>query len=122
MGLIREDGTPKRALELFAEYSSELGICQWFHFEDPRLELGVRWLKELGVKRLRTGLSWADGCRDGALSWFDRQMAAIDGFDVTLTYCFTPPSRGLREHYTSPPQVIDEFAEFCAKMTRRYAS
>lgn len=121
MGLIREDGTPKRALEAFAEFSSELGICQWFHFEDPRLDLAVRWLEELGVKRLRTGLSWADGCRDGALSWFDRQMRALDGFEVTLTFCFTPPSRGIREHYTSPPQVIEEFADFCAKMTRRYA-
>jgi beta-xylosidase len=122
MGLIREDGTPKRALESFAAYSAELGICQWFHFEDPRLELGARWLRELGVKRLRTGLSWADACREGALNWFDRQMAALDGFEVTLTYCFTPPSRGLSEHYTSPPRVIGEFADFCAEMTRRYAA
>jgi len=122
MGLIREDGTPKRALDLFADYAPELGICQWFHFEDPRLELAVRWLSELGVRRVRTGLSWADGCRDGALDWFDRQMAALESFEVTLTFCFTPPSRGLREHHTSPPLAIEEFADFCAGMTRRYAS
>ena len=35
MGLMREDGTPKPALADFAAYTPELGICQWFHFEDP---------------------------------------------------------------------------------------
>jgi beta-xylosidase len=121
MGLIREDGTPKLALEHFAQHAPELGICQWFHFEDARLERGVRWLRELGVKKLRTGLSWADHHRPNALAWFDRQMKALEDFDVTLTYCFTPPSRGVHPHYTAPPQRIEEFAEFCATMTRRYA-
>ncbi|HYO93635.1 MAG TPA: beta-xylosidase [Polyangiaceae bacterium] len=122
MGLLREDGTPKRALRKFADYTPEIGICQWFHFEDPRLELAVRWLKELGVRHLRTGLSWADAHRPNAIAWFDRQMKALEGFDVTLTYCFTPPSRGVREHYTSPPVAVEEFADFCADMTRRYAT
>jgi beta-xylosidase len=121
MGLLREDGTPKRALRKFASYTPDIGICQWFHFEDPRLELAVRWLKELGVRHLRTGLSWADAHRPNAIAWFDRQMKALEGFDVTLTYCFTPPSRGVREHYTSPPVAVEEFADFCANMTRRYA-
>src|SRR5439155_5954330 len=55
MGLLREDGTPKRAAKLFADYTLALGICQWFHFEDHRLEDAVRWLKRLGVRHLRTG-------------------------------------------------------------------
>src|SRR5688572_9075407 len=37
MGLLREDGTPKIAAARFPEYTPELGICQWFHFEDHRL-------------------------------------------------------------------------------------
>ncbi|HEY5959020.1 MAG TPA: beta-xylosidase [Polyangiaceae bacterium] len=121
MGLLREDGSPKRALRLFREYASVLGICQWFHFEDQRLELGVKWLKELGVRHLRTGLSWADAHRPNAQRWFDRQMRALEEFQVTLTYCFTPPSRGVREHYASPPLEPQEFADFCAAMTNRYA-
>jgi len=79
-------------------------------------------MRDLGVKKLRTGLSWADSLRPGALAWFDHQMSALEGFDVTLTFCFTPESRGLRPHYTSPPSAIGEFAEFCALMTRRYAN
>ena len=122
MGLLREDGSPKRALELFADYTPELGICQWFHFEDHRLEDAVRWLRRLGVRHLRTGISWADAYRPNALAWFDRQMRALEEFEVTLTYCFTPEHRGVAPHYTSPPLVPEEFADFCAAMTRRYGA
>jgi beta-xylosidase len=121
MGLLREDGTPKLALQHFERFTPELGICQWFHFEDHRLDEAVEWLRKLGVKYLRTGLSWADSFRPNADAWFDRQMSALEEFDVTVTYCFTPEHRGPGAHHTSPPYVNEEFAEFCARMTRRYA-
>jgi beta-xylosidase len=121
MGLFDEHGQPKRACRFFHEYTPELGICQWFHFEDHRLDQAVRILRELGVKRLRTGLSWADSYRPNAEAWFDKQMRALEEFEVTLTYCFTPEHCGQRPHHTSPPQRIEEFAEFCGRMTRRYA-
>jgi beta-xylosidase len=121
MGLVREDGAPKLALRRFHEFTPELGICQWFHFEDHRLEDGVRWLRKLGVRKLRTGLSWADSFRPDAVRWFDRQMQALDGFDVTVTYCFTPEHLGIEPHHTSPPREPERFAAFCAEMTRRYA-
>jgi beta-xylosidase len=121
MGLLREDGTPKRALAQFREHTPELGLCQWFHFEDHRLSAALRWLDALGVRYLRTGLSWADSHRPNAEAWFDRQMAALEPFDLTLTYCFTPESCGTRPHHTSPPQRPEEYAAFCARMTRRYA-
>jgi beta-xylosidase len=122
MGLIREDGEAKRALRTFRELETELGICQWFHFEDERFDLALRWLKELGIKKLRTGLSWADSLRPNALSWFDRQMKALEPFDVTVTFCFTPESEGLRPHHTSPPRNPRAYADFCAAMVRRYAA
>lgn len=121
LGLIREDGTPKPALAQFSEYTPAMGICQWFHFEDPRLEDAVRWLRRLGVRHVRTGLSWADSLRPNAEAWFDRQMQALAEFQVTLTCCFTPESHGLRPHHTSPPRSADEFADFCGRMVKRYA-
>lgn len=120
MGLVREDGSVKAAFRRFAEYTPALGICQWFHFEDPRLEQAVALLRELGVKRLRTGLSWADSLRPGAERWFDRQMKALEEFELTVTFCFTPESAGLRPHHTSPPRDEQEFADFCGRMSRRY--
>ena len=121
MGLLRENGTPKLALRHFANLTPTLGICQWFHFEDPRLDDAVRWLKHLGVRHLRTGLSWADSVRPNAQHWFDRQMMALEPFDVTLTFCFTPESCGVKPHHASPPKAVDEFADFCAAQVRRYA-
>ncbi|TXN02771.1 beta-xylosidase [Methylobacterium sp. WL64] len=121
MGLLRQDGTPKLALAAFAKHTPALGLCQWFHFEDHRLDDAVAWMKRLGVTYLRTGLSWADSFRPNALDWFDRQMNALRDFDVTVTFCFTPEHRGIAPHHTSAPQEPAEFAAFCADMVRRYA-
>jgi beta-xylosidase len=120
MGLLHEDGTPKLALRHFEKFTPDLGICQWFHFEDHRLEEAVRWLRRLGVKHLRTGLSWADSFRPDADAWFDRQMEALAEFDVTVTFCFTPEHRGVAPHHTSPPLDPAEYADFCARMVSRY--
>ena len=121
MGLLREDGSPKRALQHFSKHTPDLGICQWFHFEDHRLDEAVRWLKDLGVTYLRTGLSWADSFRPNADEWFDRQMEALADFNVTVTFCFTPEHRGIAPHHTSPPLDIAEYADFCVRMVQRYA-
>ena len=121
MGLLRQDGTPKLAAEAFARHTPALGLCQWFHYEDHRLDEAVAWMRRLGVTYLRTGLSWADSFRPNALDWFDRQMKALEDFDVTVTFCFTPEHRGLAPHHSSPPIDPNEYAEFCAAMVRRYA-
>ncbi|WP_297509965.1 beta-xylosidase [uncultured Caulobacter sp.] len=121
MGLLREDGTPKPGLEVYADHAGQMGLCQWFHFQDHRLDEAVAWMKRLGVRHLRTGLSWADSFRPDALAWFDRQMEALADFEVTVTFCFTPEHRGLEPHHTSPPQIVEEYADFCAAMVRRYA-
>jgi beta-xylosidase len=121
MGLIRADGTPKHGLDNFARHMPHLGLMQWFHFEDPRLDDAVAWMRRLGVRHLRTGLSWADSFRPGAIDWFDRQMEALADFDVTLTFCFTPEHLGLAPHHTSPPREPQAFADFCARMIERYA-
>ncbi|HEX3019496.1 MAG TPA: glycosyl hydrolase [Chitinispirillaceae bacterium] len=119
MGLIRADGTAKPALQYF---NPKIGICQWFHFRDHRIENAVKWLKNIGVKKLRTGISWADWHRPDAISWFDYQMKMIKEFDTTLTLCFTPPSRGKVASITSPPLDTAEFADFSYEVVKRYTT
>lgn len=121
MGLLREDGSPKPAAEAFPAFAPWMGVCQWFHFEDHRLDDAVAWMKRLGVTYMRTGLSWADALRPGADAWFDRMMDALADFDITVTFCFTPESEGVAPHHTSPPRDPDRFADFCARMVERYA-
>jgi beta-xylosidase len=118
-GLLRADGTPKKSLD---DFSPEFGICQWFHFGDEStLEQAVHWFERLGVREVRTGLSWADSHLPGAEAWFDTLMAALEPFNVCVTLCFTPPSRGLRPDHTSPPIDIGEFTYFAQTIAERYA-
>jgi beta-xylosidase len=119
MGLLREDGSPKLAA---GSFPPGMGICQWFHYEDHRLELAVEWLKRLEVKYLRTGISWADWFRPNAEAWFDRQMRALEPFATTLTLCFTPEHLGMAPHYTSPPRRAEDFVEFAVWSVRKYAA
>ena len=121
LGLLQHDGTPKLAAEHFPTDGS-VGFCQWFHYQDPRLDDAVAWMRDHGVRYLRTGLSWADSFRPGAEEWFDRQMQALEPFDVALTLCFTPAHLGLEAHHTSPPKDNRQFADFAAWAVERYAS
>lgn len=120
LGLLKSDGTPKMAAHHFPTDGS-VGLCQWFHFEDPRLDDAVQWMSEHGVRYLRTGLSWADAYRPNAKQWFDRMMAALEPFDVSLTLCFTPAHLGLEAHHTSPPKDNSAFAEFARWAVEQYA-
>jgi hypothetical protein len=81
----------------------------------------VARLQQLGVRHVRTGISWADSHVPGAWEWFDRMMEALAPFQVLATLCFTPPSRGQRPDHTSPPVDLGEFAWFCGEVVRRYA-
>ena len=120
LGLLKSDGTPKLSAGLFPRDGS-VGLCQWFHFEDPRLDEAVRWMRAHGVRHVRTGLSWADSFRPNAVAWFDRMMEALAPFDVSLTLCFTPAHLGLENHHTSPPKDNAQFADFAQWAVERYA-
>jgi hypothetical protein len=48
-------------------------------------------------------------------------MKLLESFEITVTYCYTPERCGVKPHHTSPPQRLEEYAEFCAAMTKRYA-
>jgi beta-xylosidase len=119
LGLIKSDGKPKLAMDHFPS-DGTAGLCQWFHFEDHRLDDAVTWMKDHGIRYLRTGLSWADSFRPNAVEWFDRQMEALEPFKVALTLCFTPAHLGVEEHHTSPPRDLNQFAEFAAWAAERY--
>jgi len=120
LGLLRHDGTPKLAEASFPRDGS-VGLCQWFHFEDHRLERAASWMKNNGVVYIRTGISWADSYRPGAVDWFDRQMEILAPFKTTITLCFTPQHLGLEPHHTSPPGRCEDFAAFAAWVVDRYA-
>ena len=45
----------------------------------------------------------------------DRQMQALDEFDITMTLCFTPEHLGVAPHYTSPPKNPPGLRRICRR-------
>lgn len=100
-----------------------VGLCQWFHYEDYRtLEMAAGLLRELGVRHLRTGVSWADYLRPGGPQWYDAMFRALAGFDVLLSVWHTPPSISEGGCCSSPPRRLRDYADFIDLLITRYGA
>src|SRR5207248_11541901 len=115
MGVYDADGRAKPAAARLATWAGRgVGVCEWVYWrERERFERMVDQLRGLGVRRLRTGLGWADWDRPGAEEWFDYVLAQLADFELTLTLCFTPARAGRTPDHTSPPVHLGDFASFC---------
>ena len=101
----------------------KLGICQWFHFEDRTgVKRAVRHLRALGVRHLRTGISWADFHRPGGHRWIDWQMEQLEEFEVLLSVWHTPPSISEGGTCASPPRRLRDYADFIDLVLTRYGA
>ncbi|MEX2494447.1 MAG: hypothetical protein WD448_00080 [Woeseia sp.] len=99
----------------------KLGICQWFHYEAHEdLERAVELLRELGIRHLRTGVSWADYHRPRGKAWYDRQMQVLGEFDVLLSIWHTPPSIAAGSSCASPPRRLEDYADFVMELIQEY--
>jgi CDP-paratose 2-epimerase len=104
-----------------APLRDRLGICQWFHFEAYHdVEMAVQQLRELGVRHLRTGISWADFHRPHGKRWYDWQMAALRDFDVLLSVWHTPPSISASGTCAGPPRRLLDYADFIGQVIDEY--
>src|SRR5690606_13276840 len=93
------------------------GLCQWFHYEDHRtVERTVELLQELGVRRLRTGISWADWHRPQGEQWYRWQMDQLQDFEVLLSIWHTPPSLAENEKASGPPRRLRDYADFIGQV------
>jgi beta-xylosidase len=123
MGVCDAEGRPKPAATRLAHWAEQgVGVCEWVYWqEEARFTRMLDLLDRLGIRRLRTGIGWADWDRPGAEAWFDSIMRRLERFDVTLTLCFTPARAGRTPHHTSPPLELSDFADFCEAIVKRYA-
>jgi CDP-paratose 2-epimerase len=100
-----------------------LGLCQWFHYEDRELlDRSVDLLHELGIRHLRTGISWADFFRPGGKAWYDRQMSVLHdaGFEILLSVWHTPPSIAEAPRCNAPPRRTRDYADFIDRIITEY--
>jgi CDP-paratose 2-epimerase len=91
----------------------ELGLVQWFPYGDrKRVRRVARTVKRLGVRRLRTTLSWADWCRSDGPEWIGVLLDELDELDVLPVLHSTPPSFGEKPYTSSVPRDLGTFAYF----------
>ena len=113
-----------RAWILGTGIRQRLGLCQWFHFnEKDLLRDTISDLAELGIRHLRTGISWADYHRPEGERWYDYQMETLAdaGLKVLLSIWHTPPSLSESGSCYGPPRRVFDFADFIDEIVERYA-
>lgn len=101
----------------------KIGVCQWFHhgaYDDVLATIEV--LQDLGVKHLRTGISWADFLRPDGQAWYDWQMETLHaaGLHVLLSVWHVPPSLSEGGTCASPPRRLRDFADFIDQVITLY--
>ena len=93
----------------------ELGLVQWFPYGDEaRLRRVGRKLDALGIRSIRTQLSWADWCRPDGREWVALILDELEGFEVLPVLHSTPPSLGEKPYTSSVPRDLGTFAQFVA--------
>jgi CDP-paratose 2-epimerase len=111
------------SLRRFPGLREKFGVCQWFHYEDyASVDLALKLLRDLRVKHLRTGISWADFLRPGGKAWYDWQMERLkeSGLEVLLSIWHTPPSIAEGSACNGPPMRLRDYADFIDLVITEY--
>lgn len=79
-------------------------------------------LHDLGVKHLRTGISWADFLRPGGQNWYDWQMQTLHeaGLHTLLSVWHVPPSLAEAPECAAPPRRLRDYADFVDQIITCY--
>ncbi len=102
--------------------SGRLGVLEWFRMgEHDRVDEVLDELQTLGVKELRTGVSWADACTpegDAWYAWLLPQLARR----VNVLPCLvdTPPGWGAAPKTSAPPGNLKSYADFLDILITRH--
>lgn len=121
-----QPGTSRAGSAVTADLSEQgdgpvLGICQWFHYQDTdAVRRAVALMRDLGVRHLRTGVSWADYHRPGGPAWYAWQMEQLREFEVLLSVWHTPPSIAEAGVCNAPPRRLADYGEFIDELIDRY--
>ena len=99
-----------------------IGILEWFRpGEYEEVKNAISDLKRLGIKNLRTGISWADWYREGTEEWYDWLFEELDKqVEVIPCFLYTPPSLGELPKTSSPPKDLKAYADFVDIMISKY--
>ena len=92
----------------------QIGLLQWFHRgEEALVETVLDEMSRLGVKSLRTGVSWAEYVAPGGeefATWLLERLARE--VEVVPCFVYTPPSLAVVPRTAAPPRDPKAYADF----------
>lgn len=99
-----------------------LGILEWFRpGEYQEVENAIKDLNTLGIKHLRTGISWADWYVEGTKEWYDWLFPELKKHvEILPCFLYTPPSIGEASRTSAPPKDLKSYADFIDLMITNY--
>jgi CDP-paratose 2-epimerase len=100
----------------------KIGMLEWFRpGEHDRVDRVLADMKKIGVKDLRTAISWADYYTPEGEAWYGWLLAQL-ARQVNVLPCFvyTPPSLGEAPKTSAPPRQVKEYADFLDVMITRF--
>lgn len=105
-----------------ASTSVQIGLVEWFRpGEYERVESVLAQAQTLGIREIRTCISWADWYTsegDGWYAWLLPRLANTVG--ILPCFIYTPPSLGIAPKFSSPPREPKTYADFIDVMISRF--
>ena len=95
--------------------SPTLGILEWFRpGEEARVERALDALDRIGVRHLRTGVSWAEWLTPEGRGWYEWLMPKLASRleDVLPCFSYVPPSLSEPPGTNVPPTRLESYGEF----------
>lgn len=105
-----------------ANNKPEIGILEWFHLNDKEhVEKAIQQIQEIGIDKLRTGISWADYHTPEGKEWLDWLIPTLsEHVQILPCLLYTPPSIGIAPKTSSPPDKPEYFADFTDEILQKY--
>ncbi|MEX2615509.1 MAG: NAD-dependent epimerase/dehydratase family protein [Alphaproteobacteria bacterium] len=98
-----------------------LGVVEWFRVGDrDRVDQSIERMQRIGIRRLRTHLSWADFHTENG-DWYDWLIPHVAAkADVLPCIHYTPPSLSRTGRTSGPPRRPLDYADFIDLVLDRY--
>lgn len=99
-----------------------IGALEWFRpGEHDRVDRVLDDARALGIKELRTGVSWADWHTPEGEAWYAWLLPQLARrANVLPCFLYTPPSWGVAPKTSSPPVNPLSYADFLDSMITRF--
>jgi CDP-paratose 2-epimerase len=101
-----------------------VGFVEWFRpGEHDRVEEVIAGLRDAGITRLRTHVSWAEFHAEGGPAWFDWLIPKLGaGFELLPCVHYTPPSLSRTGRTTGAPRDLRAYADFIDTLLTRHGA